>query len=99
MRALTKRLHALEHATGMHGGWDHTKPTHMILMDEHQPYGAALADYQARYPDKVAGADDNVMWIQLVSPEFDESGVMIPRTKRESYKGPTLGDVMNGAVQ
>jgi hypothetical protein len=102
MKLNERRLNALEHTFGMKGGWDHTKPTHVIIMDEGAPYGEALAEYRRKNPDKAIGPDDNAIWIRLVSPQHDDEGRMIPRTPPKGpsdHEGPTLADVMNGVVQ
>jgi hypothetical protein len=96
MKALTRRLDAVELASGVNGGWDIRKPCHVIIMDETQPHVEALAEYRAKFPDKAINPDDNVMWIQLVSPELDANGSVIPKepAKQGMADGPSLADIL-----
>lgn len=96
MRAITRRLEALEQASGMYGGWDISKPVHTILLAEAQPYEQALADYMRQHPDKEVRGDHNVMWIVLASPKFDEAGGRIWRDVEQDNKqdGPSLSEVL-----
>ena len=96
MRAIAKRVDALEEATG--GSRWVTQPTHPIIVEEGQSYGSALADYRARHSDKALEPDHNVIWIQIVSPKLGAEGRIIPQ-QRKTGDGPSLADVLSGAVQ
>lgn len=98
MRAITRRLDALEDQYGVNGGWDIRKPCHVILMDENGSYSDALAEYMRKEPGKPVAGDDNVMWIQLCSPKFDEAGRIIKREPQSvedvQNSGPSLADIL-----
>ena len=96
MRALAKRLGALETASGMNGGWDYSKPTHSIIKREDQTHLEAVADYRAKHPGKVIGAADNVIWRNIIAPLRDESGAIIARElpKQGLNTGPSLADIL-----
>jgi len=96
MRAITKRVDALEHRAGMNdgSGWDHSKPGHVIIKDEGQPYREALAEYIAANPDRPVEGDHNVMWIGLVAPKVDETGGVIPQATASHGDGPDLAEVL-----
>lgn len=94
MKAIDRRLSALEVGAGIGGGWDYAKPCHAIIYGEEQTHAEGLAEYRARFPDKAINQDDNVIWIKLVSPKFDKSGAPIPQSKDEESKGPSLAEVM-----
>lgn len=94
MRNLDRRLDALETASGMKGGWDYRRPCHAIIMDEHQPHTEALAEYRTKHPDLTINPTDNVMWIQIVSPQLDGNGSVITHEKSGHDDGPSLAEVL-----
>lgn len=98
MRAQAKRLESLEMASGLGGGWDITKPCHSIILSEDTPYTDALTAYMNANPEKRVRGDDNVIWIQICSPKFDETGKMItrkPQTVEDVQQGgPSLAQVL-----
>jgi len=98
MRAITKRVDALEHRAGMNdgSGWDHSKPGHVIIKDEGQPYREALAEYIAANPDRPVEGDHNVMWIELVTPKADADGRAVTQDKGPEGLGvgPELAEVL-----
>ena len=90
MRAMTKRLDALEQSRG----GDHLKPWHVIIMAEDTPHVEALAEYRAKNPELAINPDDNAMWIHLVSPKLDEKGSVIALEREDATEGPSLADVL-----
>ncbi len=92
MTALIKRLDALEIALGVRGGWDISRPTHSIVVNEGQSHASALGEHLANNPDKRISPGDNVIWLRIVSPERDEGGQLIPRATGRD--GPSLTDVI-----
>lgn len=96
MKALTRRLGALEISSGMNGGWDYSKPTHRIIKREDQTHLEAVADYRAKHPDKVIGAADNVIWRTIVAPRRDGNDAIISReqSRQGLNTGPSLADIL-----
>lgn len=95
MRAITRRVDALEKAAVGPHGWDISKPVHAIIMDEETPHAEALAEYMAKNPDVAVESDHNVIWWVLVSPKRDEQGNWIHRDPdQRGNDGPTLGEVL-----
>jgi len=91
MSTLRKRVDALECASGPSGRW------HAIMKSEEQSYVSALTDYRAKNPDVPMEPEDNVMWIELVSPKLDANGKIIPR-ERSEHDGPSLAEVLAQAA-
>lgn len=98
MRLLGKRVKTLEERSGLASGLDYSKPFHRIIFDEGQSHAEALAAYRAALPDVAVEPDHNVIWIEVVSPQFDEAGNLIPKEKG-SNRGPSLADVLEGRVK
>lgn len=99
MKALEKRVGALEINSGIGGGWDHSKPTHLIGMHAGEDYPAAIRKYREDYPDKVVAHDHNVIWLSFVDPQFNEDGSRKFRKAKEDHEsalrdGRSLADVL-----
>ena len=97
MRALEKRLQALEVGSGIAGGWDMSRPTHLIRVEHSQPYCQAVEAYRLQNPDKEIDGRDNVMWLQFVDVNWSEDGRIIPPIKDER-EPPSLAEAMAGGV-
>jgi hypothetical protein len=71
--SLEKRVSALEAAAGA-GDPSHGKPWHSVTVRE----GQSLADAVRAYGIEKIGEHDNLIVRGIVSPKFDEQGIMIP---------------------
>lgn len=71
--SLEKRVSALEAAAGA-GDPSYGKPWHQVTVRE----GQSLADAVHAYGIEKIGEYDNLIINRIVSPKFDEQGILIP---------------------
>lgn len=81
--SLEKRVSALEAAAGA-GDASHGKPWHSVTVRD----GQSLADAVRAHGMERIGEHDNLIVRGIVSPKFDEQGIMIPVRPGTSPGGP-----------